>query len=697
MFHPVLCCPPHGWMVCCRLANPNILSIPMEKGEGMTEKSYGQNAVGPFFSFLINCSFLTKRLIMLIADAGMLAFALWASVALRVEMLRPSLWDEFFWLFFALPMVSLPVFVRLGLYRAVIRYAGLDALWVIFKASYASFFLLIGLLLLHGLEGFPRSVPLIFFFFAFPLIGGSRLAFRYLYFRIYNPNHDAKRVLIYGAGSSGRQMVIAFQDSTEFRPVAFVDDSRELQGRKLHGIRIYPAGQLPDLIDTLRVDLILLAMPSVSRKRKREILQLLEPLPVEVKSLPPLDVLVTKDISIEHIQDIQIGDLLGRDPVPPKMELLHSCITGKSVMVTGAGGSIGSELCRQIAAGRPERLVLFERSEFALYTIESELRAQFGEKLEIVPILGSVCRKKRVTAVTKSLGVQTIYHAAAYKHVPLVEYNPIEGVRNNLFGTLKTAEAAIEGGAETFVLISTDKAVRPTNVMGASKRMAELVLQAFAARGERTRFTMVRFGNVLGSSGSVVPQFHKQIKNGGPVTVTHPDVVRYFMTIPESVQLVLQAGAMGSGGDVFVLDMGEPIRITDLARKMVRLCGLTVKDRENPQGDIAIDFTGLRPGEKLYEELLVGGNVVGTGHPMIMRAEESFPPWEKLGPILDDLDHACRNFDYEEVRDTLLRTVDGYCPQCDIIDPIWISLAETGGPQDTKIRKFPTSLHLKKG
>jgi FlaA1/EpsC-like NDP-sugar epimerase len=425
-------------------------------------------------------------------------------------------------------------------------------------------------------------------------------------------------------------------------------------------------------------------MPSITRKRKKEILQFLEKLPVEVKSLPTLDELISNHLSIKDIQDIQIEDLLGRDSVPPRLELLHSCIADKNVMITGAGGSIGSELCRQVAANKPRSLILYERSEFALYTIESEMRSQFKDSLEIIPILGSVTHKRRILAVIKALSVETIYHAAAYKHVPLVEYNPIEGVRNNVFGTLKTAEAAVEGGVETFVLISTDKAVRPANVMGASKRMAELVLQALADKGEKTRFTMVRFGNVLGSSGSVVPHFRKQIKEGGPVTVTHKDVIRFFMTIPEAVQLVIQAGAMGTGGDVFVLDMGEPVRIMDLAKNLIRLCGCTVRDSVNPNGDIPIEFSGLRPGEKLYEELLVGENVVGTTHPMIMRAEERMIPWKLLAPAINGLDRACRNFEYEKVRSTLLEIVDGYSPQCAIIDPIWKSMEEKIGKEARK-------------
>lgn len=635
-------------------------------------------------SLLADSSYYAKRGILLIADTLMLTFALWASAALRLDQLWPAILDRFLWLFLAVPLISFPIFIRLGMYRAVIRYTSFDALWVIFKATFYSFLLLISLLLIVGHHGFPRSIPMIYFFLSFLLLGGSRLVFRNIYSRLYLKNKDSKRVLIYGAGSSGRQMAIAFQNSREFTPVCFVDDQKELQGRNLLGFPIYEPDHITRLLEKYNVNLILLAMPSVNRRRKREILRFLEPFPVEIKSLPSLDELVSNDISIEDIQDIQIEDLLGRDPVPPQMDLLYSCISGKTVMVTGAGGSIGSELCRQIGVIKPKRLVLYERSEFALYTIESELRDEFGESLEIISILGSVSHKRRVLAVIKALSVQTIYHAAAYKHVPLVEYNPIEGVRNNVFGTIRTAEAAVEGGVETFVLISTDKAVRPTNFMGASKRMAELILQAFAERGGKTRFTMVRFGNVLGSSGSVVPHFQRQIKNGGPVTVTHKDVVRYFMTIPEAVQLVIQAGAMGAGGDVFVLDMGEPVRILDLARNLIHLCGFTVRDNENPNGDITIEFTGLRPGEKLYEELLVGENVVGTSHPMIMRAEERMIPWKHLAPVIDKLDLACRNFEYEKVLSILLETVDGYHPQCSLVDPIWKSMAESIDKQKRK-------------
>jgi FlaA1/EpsC-like NDP-sugar epimerase len=610
-----------------------------------------------FINVLAESSYYTKRGTLLVVDTAMITFALWAAAAMRLEQIWPPMLDDFSWLFIALPLITLPIFIRIGMYRAVIRYTSLDALWVIFVATFYSTMLLLALALITGIKGFPRSVPLIYFLLSFLLLGGSRLSFRRLYAQYYSTTQSGKKVLIYGAGNSGRQMVTAFRDSMEFNPTCFVDDAKELQERDLSGLSIYAPERIEKLIEKYKVDLILLAMPSITRKRKKEILQFLEKFPVQVKSLPTFDELVSKHLSIKDIQDIQIEDLLGRDPVPPRLDLLQSCIADKNVMVTGAGGSIGSELCRQIAENKPKRLILFERSEFALYTIETEMRSQFGDSLEIVSILGSVTHKRRVLAVIRALAVQTIYHAAAYKHVPLVEYNPIEGVRNNLFGTLKTAEAANEGGVETFVLISTDKAVRPTNVMGASKRMAELVLQAFSDRDQKTRFTMVRFGNVLGSSGSVIPHFRKQIKKGGPVTVTHQDVVRYFMTIPEAVQLVIQAGAMGAGGDVFVLDMGEPVRIIDLARN---------------------------PGEKLYEQLLVGDKVVGNTHPMIMRAEERTIPWKQLAPVINDLDHSCRNFEYEKVRSTLLEIVDGYSPQCAIIDPIWKSMEEKIGKEARK-------------
>lgn len=631
------------------------------------------NKFWPFFKWLGDLPCFAKRVVLVVVDTCSLVLALLFSVALRLETLWPPLWNSFFWLFLVVPAFSLAFFARVGMYRTVIRYTSLSTLGIITLSSCGSFLILVLLLLPSGFIGFPRSVPVIYFIISFLFLGGSRLLFRAFYTRLSGVDHLGKRVLIYGAGSSGRQIAIASHDSSEIKSICFADDDKSLQGRNLLGLAIYHPQDIGELVTSKQIDLILLAMPSITRKRKREILQQLKSFAVEVKSLPPLEKLVSNNVGLQDIQEIDIEDLLGREPVPPHLDLLSSCIADKSVMVTGAGGSIGSELCRQIGENRPRRLVLFERSEFDLYTIESELRACFGGGLEIVSILGSVTHKQRVLEVIKAMGVQTIYHAAAYKHVPLVEYNPIEGVQNNVFGTLKIAEAALEGGVETFVLISTDKAVRPTSVMGASKRMAELVLQGLAHKGKGTRFTVVRFGNVLGSSGSVVPHFRQQIENGGPLTVTHPDIVRYFMTISEAVQLVIQAGAMGSngnGGDVFVLDMGEPIRIVDLAQNMLHLCGRTLCDMDNPDGDIAIEYIGLRPGEKLFEELLVGNNAVGTAHSMIMRAEESMIPWDEIHPILMDLDKSCRAFNHQEVRDILLNTVEGYIPQCGIMDSV---------------------------
>ena len=451
----------------------------------------------------------------------------------------------------------------------------------------------------------------------------------------------------------------------DYVPVAFVDDNPAIQQIELAGLRIYPPEALLEIIVTKGIDEILLAVPSASRARRAEIINNLEQLHCKVKLLPSMSELVSGNITVDSIREVEIEDLLGRDTVDPDLSLLGKCITGKVVLVSGAGGSIGSELCRQIVRMKPLRLVLMELSEFALYSIEQELSALCASKslsIEIIPLLGSVIHLHRNERIMKSFGVQTVYHAAAYKHVPLVEHNPVEGVRNNVVGTRRMAEAALAAGVETFVLISTDKAVRPTNVMGATKRLAELVLQGLAQNGGRTRFCMVRFGNVLGSSGSVVPLFRKQIAAGGPVTLTHTEITRYFMTIPEAAQLVIQAGSMGQSGEVYVLDMGQPVRIMDLARRMIHLSGLTVKDENRPDGDIAIEVIGLRPGEKLYEELLIGENVEGTSHPLIMRAYEHELPWPMLSERLTALDVACQSFAYEQVLKLLASLVHEYTP-----------------------------------
>lgn len=490
---------------------------------------------------------------------------------------------------------------------------------------------------------------------------------------VMGSNGKGEPVAIYGAGEAGRRLVAAAANSHELRPVLFVDDDPKLQGRMVAGIRVSGPAELADLLTDQQIRRVLLAMPSASRHRRRQILESLKSLPVQVQTVPDIGDLITGKARLDELRDVSVADILGRDPVAPDHELLDACIRGRNVMVTGAGGSIGSELCRQIIELGATRLVLLELSELALYSIERELRERLRERgldVELVPLLGSVLQRNLVRQAVQGFGIQTIYHAAAYKHVPIVEYNMAEGVRNNAIGTWYTAEAAIEAGVETFVLISTDKAVRPANVMGASKRLAELVLQGLAMRGGATRFCMVRFGNVLESSGSVVPLFREQIQRGGPVTVTHQEVIRYFMTIPEAAQLVLQAGSMGEGGDVFVLDMGEPVRIADLAQRMIQLMGLTVRSAGNPQGDIAIEFTGLRPGEKLYEELLIGDIAGATAHPKILRAREQNLPWPQVQEALELLVIATGNGDCESIQRLLLNVVNGYQPSCTQIEDL---------------------------
>ena len=482
-------------------------------------------------------------------------------------------------------------------------------------------------------------------------------------------------VIIYGAGQSGTQLLEAIRQVEHFYAVAFVDDDKKQQGTVVNNLTVYPPEKLAKLVEKYEVEKILLAIPSASREDRKRILNTLEPLNLEVLSIPGMRELVEGKITVQGLKKVSVIDLLGRDPVNPIPELMQANITDKVVMVTGAGGSIGSELCRQIIEMRPSTLILFELSEFLLYSIEKELREHMvhtGLSLQLIPLLGSVQQRKRLHTVMQTYQVQTIYHAAAYKHVPMVEFNTIEGVRNNVYGTLHCALAAIDTHVETFVLISTDKAVRPTNTMGASKRMAELVLQALAARTDHsTRFCMVRFGNVLGSSGSVVPVFEKQIANGGPITLTHKDITRYFMTIPEAAQLVIQAGAMGKGGDVFVLDMGESVKIIDLAKQMIRLSGLEIQDESHPKGDIAIKITGLRPGEKLYEELLIGDNVTQTTHARIMTANEIMLNWPELDALLQRLDAACKDSDYRLVRELLLEAPTAFQPADPLCDLIW--------------------------
>lgn len=613
-----------------------------------------------------------KRLISIFVDVIFITISFFGAFVARLETLAPLKKLDIWLLLVGVTIISLTAFVKLGLYRAILRYMNYNALWAIFTGVTISVLALISFSFIFHIP-VSRSIPFLYACFALLLVGGSRLIARALIGR--HNWYKKESVLIYGAGASGRQLANALSHGPEFYVSAFVDDDKAKQGSIIQGIRVYSVLELKDLVQSQGIKNILLALPSASVSRRKEILGQLEHLPVHVMSIPGMADLVTGKASVSQFNEVEISDLLGREPVQPDQKLMSSDIKGKVVMVTGAGGSIGSELCRQILKQEPAKLILFELSEFGLYSIDKELQEYkflSGSKVEILPIVGSVQKINRISTVMSSFSVDTVYHAAAYKHVPLVEHNVVEGVRNNVFGTYYTAKAAIESGVSTFVLISTDKAVRPTNVMGTTKRMAELVLQALATTQESTRFCMVRFGNVLGSSGSVVPLFRRQIQEGGPITLTHKDITRYFMTIPEASQLVIQAGAMGKGGDVFVLDMGESVKIKDLAEKMVRLSGYSVKDEKNPNGDIEILCTGLRPGEKLYEELLIGDNVSGTFHERILTALEVMLPWDELEKILDKLDSACHDFDHQKIRELLLEAPTGFNPTDGICDLVWL-------------------------
>ncbi|MGL5799333.1 MAG: polysaccharide biosynthesis protein [Plesiomonas sp.] len=610
-------------------------------------------------------------------DIVMVMFSFWLSYWLRLdEQIAFNNLNMWFAAFF-ITFFTVFVFIRIGLYRAVLRYVSAKIMFVIAIGVTISTLSLIVFSYSFSVL-LPRTVVGIYFLVLLLLVAGSRLIFRML---LNYGVRGSVPVVIYGAGSSGRQLLPALAQASEYFPVAFVDDNSRLHKAVIHGVTVYPTDKLEYLVERYGVKKILLAMPSVTKIQRQQVINRLEALPCEVLSIPGMVDLVEGRAQINNLKKISIDDLLGRDAVSPNTELLTRNITQKVVMVTGAGGSIGSELCRQIIRQKPTRLVLFELSEYAVYAIEKELAEICrNEKLTVAltPLLGSVQRQNRLQAVMKSFGVQTVYHAAAYKHVPLVEHNVVEGVRNNVFGTLYCAQSAIAAGVETFVLISTDKAVRPTNTMGTTKRLAELVLQALSTEQSKTRFCMVRFGNVLGSSGSVVPLFERQISQGGPLTLTHRDIIRYFMTIPEASQLVIQAGAMGKGGDVFVLDMGEPVKIYDLAKRMIRLSGLTVRNENNPDGDIAIEVTGLRPGEKLYEELLIGDSVKGTTHPRIMTANEVMLNWAELSVLLKQLDEACHDFDHEKIRQLLLKAPAAFQPTDGICDLVWQAKQESG-------------------
>ena len=633
--------------------------------------------------WFVNRSRYTKASILISIDIVFAIFSLWLAFSLRLgELYIPT---ENIWILFAVsPVLAVPIFLKMGLYRAIIRYIGGRALWTIFQAVslYAIVFTVV--VFQSGIDDVPRTVTALNWLVLLILIAGSRFVARCWLSTAYkgmgghvSKDRCTRKVIIYGAGSAGAQLASALECGYEFNPVAFIDDNKSLHKQKINGRRIYPLSSLNYLITRYDVTDILLAIPSVGRYRRNEVISLLEAYPVHVKSIPGMVDIAEGKVKFDDLQEVDITDLLGRDAVQPDQALFHANIVGKVVLVSGAGGSIGSELCRQIIQLQPAKLILFELNEFALYTIERDLKHSLAalaakDAFEIVAVLGSVTDEQRINKVCAAFKVQTIYHAAAYKHVPMVEHNPAEAIKNNVFGTLCIAQAAIAAEVETFVLISTDKAVRPTNTMGATKRFAELVLQGLSLQGgHNTRFTMVRFGNVLGSSGSVVPLFREQIAHGGPVTVTDARIIRYFMTIPEAAQLVIQAGAMGQGGDVFVLDMGKPVRIVDLARRMIHLSGLNVKDEDHPEGDVGIIFTGLRPGEKLYEELLIGDNVTGTRHCRIMRAEEQAFAWDVLDKSLQQLRRLVAVDDFEGMRAILKASVSGFEPQCEVSDLLW--------------------------
>ncbi|CRM84182.1 MULTISPECIES: polysaccharide biosynthesis protein [unclassified Pseudomonas] len=643
-----------------------------------------------------------KRFLQVATDIVLVWVALWLAFVVRLgfeDLNNPFV--VHLWLFLSAPVIAIPLFIHFGMYRAVMRYFGNDALIAIIKAVSLSSLLLSLVVYLYSNHQtlVPRSIVFNYWWLSMVIIGGLRLGMRQYFLGDWfttvqhvpftNRDDGLPKVVIYGAGAAGNQLVAALRMGKLMRPVAFIDDDSSIADRVISGLQVYKPRHIQRMIDETGAEELLLAIPSSTRARRREILGYLEGYPLHVRSVPGFMDLASGRVKVDDIQEVDIADLLGRDSVPAQEDLLERCIKNRVVMVTGAGGSIGSELCRQILTLGPTDLLLFDHSEYNLYSIQSELEQRVQSEalnVRLMFILGSVRNQNRLLDVMKFWSVDTVYHAAAYKHVPMVEHNIAEGILNNLMGTLNTAQAALQAGVENFVLISTDKAVRPTNVMGSTKRLAELVLQALSkelapvlfgdasnvSSVNKTRFTMVRFGNVLGSSGSVIPLFHKQIQAGGPLTVTHPKITRYFMTIPEAAQLVIQAGSLGQGGDVFVLDMGEPVKIIELAEKMIHLSGLSVRSDKNPRGDIKINFSGLRPGEKLYEELLIGDNVAATSHPMIMRASEEFLTWDALKEKLSVLLIAVEAHDYVLIRQILKSIVSGYSPEDEIVDWMYV-------------------------
>ena len=608
---------------------------------------------------LQNLERIYKQIIMLFVDVATLLFALWLAFVLRIgepfptEYIYPS-----WWLFIAIPGIMIPLFVKLGLYRAVLQYMGIKVITTTFQATTIAC-LIVGFLMWFFREpNLPRSVLPIFWFIVNIAVIASRFLFKGYLYSWDSFINSRKQTLIYGAGNAGVQLVESLKKSTVYAPIAFIDDDKEKQGTILNYLEVFPFDKIDFLIKNKDAKVLLLAVPSLSEKQRTQILKRLTKYPLEVKVLPSLDKIVNGIVNLDAIKHVEVADILGRDSVEPNQSLLERNILGKNILITGAGGSIGSELSRQVMKLSPKKVVLMDNSEFNLYNIHLELASK-GFSIEIIPSLCTVTNYHQLKQIIAQNNIQTIYHAAAYKHVPMVEMNIISGTYNNVIGTYNIARLADELEVANMVLVSTDKAVRPTNVMGASKRMSELILQAFSDKS-KCCFSMVRFGNVLESAGSVVPLFRNQIKAGGPVTVTHRNITRYFMSIPEAVELVLQSGAMAKGGDVFVLDMGEPIKIIDLAYKMIHLSGLTPIDNENPDGDIRIDFTGLRPGEKLYEELLIGSNVVQSEHPRIMQAKESKLSFDEVSHCVEVIKSARENQDERVVKELLLKYVDGY-------------------------------------